>query len=270
MPKTFIDGREIKRWWLDGREVSRAYLDGRLVFQKETVIRISAHDHGITGQWVVDRIQGAYGGAPPAGASIRLVIESGIQLVAANVGECFRLDGSWWNGVFASCQLIIENHGYLLGRGGQGGNTGPTWRDPGQAGGHAIISHGVPLLVANYGVIGGGGGGGGATGWHDGGSGNYNSTGGGGAPFGPGGPVNTGSNYKWWGSNASFDTPGVGGNGNGRPAGNGGGWGENGGNGIHKQSSQNPVPGGAAGSAIICSNAAFGWINRGDIRGNAP
>ncbi len=40
-------------------------------------------------------------------------------------------------------------------------------------------SQGVPLLVANHGVIAGGGGSG-ATGWYDGGSGNYNSTGGGG------------------------------------------------------------------------------------------
>ncbi|WP_199052955.1 hypothetical protein [Aquitalea sp. ASV15] len=271
MPKTFIDGRELKRWWLDGREVSRGYLDGRLVFQKETVIRISDHHHGITAQWMVDRIQGAYGGAPPAGASIRLVVESGIQLVAINVSECLRLDGSWWNGVFASCQLIIENHGFILGRGGQGGNTGPGWQEAGLPGGNGIVSHGVPLLVANYGVIGGGGGGSGATGWYDGGSGNYNSTGGGGAPFGLGGPTNNGSNNKWWGSAASLDTPGRSGGG---PGGNvpGGNWGEKGGDGLLKQAggARYPVAGGVAGSAIICNNAAFGWINRGDIRGNAP
>lgn len=271
MPKTYLDGREIKRWWLDGREVSRSYLDGRLVFQKETRIDLNWHDHGVTGQWIVDRIVTAFGGWPPAGASIRFVVAPGIQLVAAHVGECFRLDRNWWEGRFASCQIIIENHGLILGRGGQGGNTGPGWQNAGQAGGPAIISQGVPLLVANYGVIAGGGGGSGATGWYDGGSGNYNSTGGGGAPFGPGGPTNNGSNNKWWGSAASFDTPGHSGGG---PGGNvpGGNWGEQGGDGLFKQAggARSAVAGGAAGAAIICNNAAFGWINRGDIRGNAP
>ncbi|WP_199101490.1 hypothetical protein [Aquitalea sp. ASV11] len=271
MPKTYLDGREIKRWWLDGREVSRSYLDGRLVFQKETVIRISAHDHGVTAQSVLNRIQNAYGGAPPAGACIRFVIESGIQLVAANVGECFQLDSSWWNGVLASCQLIIENHGFILGRGGQGGDTGAGWQNAGETGGPAITSQGVPLLVANYGVIAGGGGGSGATGWYDGGSGNYNSTGGGGAPFGSGGPNNSGSNNKWWGSAASFDTPGRSGAGSGGDV-PGGNWGEPGGDGLFKKAggARSAVPGGAAGAAIICNNAAFGWIKRGDIRGTTP
>ena len=118
----------------------------------------------------------------------------------------FYLIGDWW-GVLGSCQIVFENHGYILGRGGQGGNTGPGWQEAGYVGA-AIRSHGVAMQIANYGVIAGGGGGSGATGWYDGGSGNYNSTGGGGAPLGAGGPSNSGSNHRWWGSAGTFDVPG--------------------------------------------------------------
>jgi len=196
MPKTFIDGREIKRWWQDGREISRAYLDGRLVFQKETIIPITANDYGVNAKWVTDRILAVFNGPPPSGSTIRFLVGSGIQLVAATVNDSFLLDGSWSSSVLGSCQIIIENYGFILGRGGQGGNTGAGWQEAGQVGGNAITSNGVAMQLANYGVIGGGGGGSGATGWYDGGSGNYNSTGGGGAPFGPGGPTNNGSNGR--------------------------------------------------------------------------
>jgi len=73
-----------------------------------------------------------------------------------------------------------------------------------------------------------------------------------------------------WGAAATFDTPGRSGAGTG---GNvlAGAWGNKGGNGVFKQpgGAQSAVPGGAAGAAII-TNAAITWINRGDIRGNAP
>lgn len=271
MPKTYLDGREIKRWWLDGREVSRSYLDGRLVFQKEVTISIDASTTQVNAEWVSFLLYNAFIGPVRANSTIRFIVKAGVHLIAANTSSSFSLDGSIWNSTLRSCQIIIENHGFILGRGGQGGDTGPGWQNAGQAGGPAIISQGVPLLVANYGVIAGGGGGSGATGWYDGGSGNYNSTGGGGAPLGPGGPTNNGSNNRWWGSAASFDTPGHSGGG---PGGNvpGGNWGEKGGDGLFKQAggARSAVAGGAAGAAIICNNAAFGWINRGDIRGNAP
>ncbi|MBA4709586.1 hypothetical protein [Aquitalea aquatica] len=259
MPKTFIDGREVKRWWLDGREVSRAYLDGRLVFQKETIIRISAHDHGITGQWVIDRIQTAFAGAPPAGASIRFVIESGIQLVSANAGEGFRLDGSWWNGTLASCQIIIENYGYLLGRGGKGG-TGSDRQaaQPGSAGGDALVLNNMNVRIDNRGIIAGGGGGGAACG-----NGGLNACGGGGAPFGPDGDrLGNAPN----GVAGTFDQPGRGGIINGVVRGGyGGAWGERGGG-----STNYPDWHANAGHAIRSNGAAVTWINRGDIRGNAP
>lgn len=269
MPQSFLEGRLAKGMQIEGREARRGYADGRLVFIKETVIDLTWHDHGVTGQWIVDRIQNAYGGAPPAGEQIRFVVHPGIQLVAARVEEAFTLSADWW-GVLGSCQVVLENHGYLLGRGGQGGNTGPGWQEEGYPGGTAIRSNGVVLQIANYGVIAGGGGGSGATGWYDGGPGNYNSTGGGGAPFGPGGPGNYGTNYRWWGSAGTFDTPGRSGAG---PGGNqpGGAWGLRGSDGVFKRNGggQFPVAGGQPGAAVV-TNAGFMWIHRGDVRGAAP
>ena len=78
---------------IDGREARRAYADDRLVFVKETTIDLNWHDHGVTGQWVVDRIQTAFGGTPPAGEQIRFVIHPGIQLVAARVEDALPYRG---------------------------------------------------------------------------------------------------------------------------------------------------------------------------------
>lgn len=50
MPKTFVDGREVKKWFVDGRQVKKAYLDGRLVYQSEYVLDITASDHNTIGE----------------------------------------------------------------------------------------------------------------------------------------------------------------------------------------------------------------------------
>lgn len=51
MPKTFVDGREVKKWWVDGRQVKKAYLDGRLIYQLEYTLNITASNHNVGVDW---------------------------------------------------------------------------------------------------------------------------------------------------------------------------------------------------------------------------
>ncbi|WP_114153125.1 hypothetical protein [Chromobacterium haemolyticum] len=183
---------------------SAADLRGR---SAEVLIELSASDHNFNTstlhQLMVNAIGGDWG---KKGNTFRIRVKPGVQLVSANTtNACF-----WFGGGVIGNTVIVENHGYILGRGGAGGIIpNPGGQNPGSPGGVAILSDGgVALVIDNAGVIAGGGGGGGATGWYDGGSGNYTSTGGGGAPFGAAGGTNNGSNYRWWGIAASFDSGG--------------------------------------------------------------
>ena len=56
MPKTFVDGREVKKWFVDGRQVKKAYLDGRLIYQSEYVLDITANDHNIAVDWAFNKL----------------------------------------------------------------------------------------------------------------------------------------------------------------------------------------------------------------------
>ena len=56
MPKTFVDGREVKKWFVDGRQVKKAYLDGRLIYQSEYVLDIIASDHNIAVDWACNKL----------------------------------------------------------------------------------------------------------------------------------------------------------------------------------------------------------------------
>ena len=56
MPKTFVDGREVKKWFVDGRQVKKAYLDGRLIYQSEYVLDIIASDHNIAVDWAFNKL----------------------------------------------------------------------------------------------------------------------------------------------------------------------------------------------------------------------
>jgi len=69
--------------------------------------------------------------------------------------------------------ITIQNAGYIVGKGGNGGtgtysNPGPSQGGQGQAGGTALLINGAPTILYNVGVIGGGGGGGnGGRGYED-------------------------------------------------------------------------------------------------------
>ena len=278
MSRPFVEDRLARGMQLDGREVMRAYVGDRLAFVKETVIHIVQPTIYVNKQWVRDLITQACGGPPAMDSQLHFIVHPGVQLIVARTEDAFDLSWELWGQERhqSVCQVVLENYGYLLGRGGRGGDAGfdgqVGWHEAGQPGGPAIRSDGVVLHIANYGVIAGGGGGSGA-------SGSYeeerlrkiSATGGGGAPYGRGGPICNTHFGRSWGQSASAGYPGR----SGEALGGGvraGGWGEGGGDGFHKPLGSDerfPVPGGAAGAAVM-SNAAFQWIHRGDVRGDAP
>lgn len=243
MPKTFVDGREVKKWYVDGRQVKKAYLDGRLIYESEFLLYITGSNHNVTDDWVWNHLHASGGGDAQ---KIKIIVNPGVELVSANtsVRAIFNFYGGWSGRV-----ITIENHGYVIGRGGNGGNEG----NGGGAGGRALYNESASVSVINHGVIAGGGGGGGANNPRD------SAGGGGGAPFGAGGW----GSYFGTAAAGSFTTGGNGGGKGGtRYGGDGGGWGLAGGNGIHFGSVVQY--GGAAGEA---SRGAFNWIVLGDVRG---
>ena len=239
MPKTFVDGREVKKWFVDGQKVKKAYLDGRLIYQSEYVLDITASNHNIALDW-------AWGLLPldvrnDQTQAVRIIVRAGVQLITLNptVRGVFDFYDGWGNR-----EIVIENYGYIIGRGGAGGRESAV----GAVGGRAIRNDSARLAVINRGVIAAGGGGGGGGGSALGAS--YG--GGGGAPFAGGG----------WGSGesghaASFDVPGAGKSWAGRVSGAGGGWGQGGAAGT----------GGGASAAGEATRGAINWIVLGDVRG---
>ena len=237
MPKTFVDGREVKKWWVDGRQVKKAYLDGRLIYQSEYVLDITTSDHNIAVDWAFSKLPSSVQLDPTQ--AVRIIVRPNVQLVTANptIQGAFHFYGLWGNR-----EVIIENHGYIIGRGGTGGNEGAV----GAVGGRAIYNESARLTIINRGVIAAGGSGGG---------GSYLGAsygGGGGAPFAGGG----------WGSGesgnaASFDVPGAGKSWAGRVSGAGGGWGQGGVTGN----------GGGASAAGEATRGTINWEVLGDVRG---
>lgn len=134
---------------------------------------------------------------------VRIVINPGVSVVSASTGTASMTSAStaYPNG------LYIFNNGYIVGRGGTGGNgmsrSPGAPANPGGSGGIGLSispTAGTPVYMINNGTIGGGGGGGGAGNWGyygpTGGSGLWSGGGGGGAGFGVGGtasPTNGGS-----------------------------------------------------------------------------
>lgn len=233
----------------------------------EILVNITGSNHnfdtGTLHSWMVS----AAGGSWPANANWRIVVGSGVQLVAKDTGSQVMWFGGGING-----KVIIENHGYILGRGGNGGPV--TCADAGCAqggggGGHAIYREAkITLDIRNYGVISGGGGGGGAgyTFSSAGGGRHYGQGGGGGAPFGAAGHV-SGPNHPRPGGGASWDGAGGGGAGGDRGEGHGGsgaGWAGVGG--AAWGNNRANAGGGAAGYAIAGGGTII-WTNRGDLRG---
>ncbi|MDO5770075.1 MAG: hypothetical protein Q4P13_11265 [Psychrobacter sp.] len=166
----------------------------------ETVIHISKSTYdGIVLDEYYKTQAGRY---PKANELVRFIVDEGVDIVAPNTGTGAIVDGSHWP---TTAQIIIENRGRILGRGGDGGRSAyivGLYRDgesdigasdirpakKGGDGGVAIKSTTKTIAIENYSFIAGGGGGGGGMGaWFI--ESNYVATGGGGgtgggAPFG--------------------------------------------------------------------------------------
>ena len=258
MAKTYFDGKEVKKWFVDGREVKKAYFNNQLVFSSGFELVISASNHNVPANWIWTLL-------PPEqqqaqGNTIKIIVNQGVELVTASTAivGVFDFAGAW-----AGKTVIIENHGFILGRGGNGGPKIADWTSPGLPGGRAIYHANVltSLSIDNQGTIAGGGGGGGST-WYDSNYRKMNVGGGGGAPFGLG--LSSADAFKP-GGNASLTTGGSGGyNRTHVYGGAGGNWGIAGGVGMYNTPPSPTAPGGAAGEA---TRGTITWINRGDIRG---
>ena len=280
MPKTFLDGREVKKWFVDGRQVKKAYLDGRLIFRSEIVIEVNAHRHDFHPDNVwLGLINAQCTGGRYDGRPIRIVIGAGVQAVSA-VGAPRNL--YLWRSLnnIDIPEWIIENHGYLLGRGGQGGNAGYGNSGAGQIGATAIdIEYGNKVTIYNHGVIGGGGGG--SAGSR---SQKYRDAApaAGGAPFGAAGTYTGGMDWLAAGGAAWFDR---GGKASGNVAdstdgsvvdpkfhcgaGSGGMWGQAGATAwSYDHADQGAwVAVGQPGRAVGISTESVTWAVKGDIRG---
>lgn len=201
---------------------------------KEFRVTIAGSDHNFNTNTLHQWMLNAAGGSWPSGNIVwRIVVNSGVQLVSINTGNA-----CMWFGGGIQGRVIIENHGWIFGRGGNGGRG----NQGGFGGGHAIVREGhITLEIVNHGIIAGGGGGGGGGQSQD-----QRFLGGGGAPFGyPGASITGGG-----GPERSCAGPG---------GGLGGGGGRGGGCSIS-------AGGGPSGYAIA-GGGPIAWTVRGDIRG---
>ena len=214
--------------------------------------------------------------SPANPVNVTLTINSGVVVGSASVSEPALTTGNLSNG----SNIIIVNNGYIVGKGGGGGNYpgGKTSGLPGGNGGNALEIL-TETSIKNTGIIGGGGGGGGAGGgsscgecYDDPGAG-----GGGGAGLDAGeGGTSPGAGGTYTGSSGTLLSGGAGGtvgphggssewsqSGDG---GNGGSLGSDGQNG----ETGNGYPGGVgenAGNAVT-GNSLVTWTAQGDVRGS--
>lgn len=235
-----------KRWMSEARTVVRlsasGYMSELAGKSKEILVTINTSSNTFSSTWLVDHIESLAGGNM-TNQLVRVVITSGTTLINDPTNleeEVIYIPDTW-----GSCEnIIIENNGRILGRGGNGGGQ---WAG-GRPGYHGIQNDlGTKLIIRNYGIIGGGGGGGSSA--HREIAGGREYGGGGGAPLGLGGRAPYAN-----GSNASIDQPGAGA----EYAGRGGAWGQNG--------VADSYAGGVAGMAV--RNKAPTWEVRGTIHGN--
>jgi len=207
--------------------------------------------------------------------SVKVVatIGSGIQISSTSTGTpALTIDGSFPAGV----ELI--NTGVIVGRGGTGGNGGPTAAGfdglVGNNGGGALsVSVAVTVNNASGTISGGGGGGGGGSGGFFGKGYSGGGGGGGGGGFGTGGsggnfgsPSSPGSSGATGGQ---LSGGGGGGAGGGSPAGGAGGaGGSNAASGASGNSSIGAGGGGGSGGFAISGNSNITYINTGTRHGS--
>lgn len=99
-------------------------------------------------------------GVPKSNWSIKLTINEGVFVIGTNTSvPAIDCTGGWPAGI----PISIENSGFILGRGGQGGYIERTTAYDGSDGGFAILAQPAnPVTVTNNGTVAGGGGGSGA------------------------------------------------------------------------------------------------------------
>jgi len=98
--------------------------------------------------------------APESGSTVRFVIEADVVIGSLSTSTYALSAGTWPAGV----SVILENKGYIVGRGGAGGYGDRDWSGQGQKGGNALYTR-WPITLTNAGIISTGGGGGGAGGY---------------------------------------------------------------------------------------------------------
>ena len=155
------------------------------------------------------------GSYPSSDDIVRFIVDEGVDIIAPNTDTPALIEGANWP---VAATPIVENHGRILGRGGDGGLGAVLIRaakyesklaysdtaKKGGDGGTAIQSTTRPILIENYNLIAGGGGGGGGGGAYvydfsssDQRVGHQNGTAaGGGAPLGKA-SINAGS-FEWY------------------------------------------------------------------------
>ena len=169
----------------------------------ETALHITkSTNEGISLDEYYKQQSGAY---PTATDRIRFIVDAGVDIVAPNTSTPAMVEGNNWP---VGAQIVVENRGRILGRGGDGGRSAyqfKAWAENGDMiyatsksvyrtpqkggnGGTSIKSLTRAIIVENHSVIAGGGGGGGGLGAYRT-AGDYNFVvggggTGGGAPFG--------------------------------------------------------------------------------------
>ena len=140
----------------------------------ETVIHISeSTTNGIELAEYYNTQSGSY---PSATETVRFIVDAGVDIIAPNTTTPAITEGTNWP---SEAIAIIENHGRILGRGGDGGvpadyyltriNNEGNFINPvisqSQRGGDGGTAIKGDMTIDNYGVIAGGGGGGGGAGF---------------------------------------------------------------------------------------------------------
>lgn len=171
--------------------------------KNETVVHINTSSY--TGLALDEYYRAQAGNYPRASDKVRFIVDAGVKIIATSTDVPALIDGTNWP---EGSQIVVENRGFILGRGGDGGRSAYQFKffsetdgdaltpakslmrlpEKGGNGGTAIKSLTRAIFVENHSVIAGGGGGGGGLGaYKTAGSYNFAVGGGGtggGAPFG--------------------------------------------------------------------------------------
>ena len=202
---------------------------------------------------------------PDATTEVKVVIESSAIVGSPTNATPAIVTGSFPSGAI----LTIENRGYIVGKGGDGGVAGGDGEDGGDA-----LELNYPITLNNLGIIGGGGGGGGGALASDGSTVEAQADGGGGAGYvaGLGGTSNVsdGGYTIDLPENGTIEDGGAGGLVSGDITADGGNAGDLGGVGAAATAIGSIITeglGGAAGRAIVANGNTITYTAAGDIRG---